>query len=169
MGKLVIIDECITPRKFMYLYYEGPDPVAYLKHMMDVCRFHFEVSTTKVWHDRFMWDYTSDPIHFYDIWTVHKDLSRFTTMHVHIRTMGYKSKTKNEGNFTMELNGWLEHKFEPSNWLLKYTWILYSHLFYNKWRRQHIAICRDLIERFAELMKERYNLKSAKGLKTPEL
>jgi len=165
MASFNIVDECLVPKRLAWLYYRGPDAVGFLRDIKGNLRFIFETSTTRVRERKLMWDYSGDPIRFYSEFWVVKEFSRFTEMWVSIRTLGYVSKGTQHGNWSLELYGDLRHKFEPSNWLLKYTWLLYNYLFYNKIRERYIIMCRDYIQKFLNWVKEKYNLRT---VTTPE-
>jgi hypothetical protein len=165
MGKLVIIDECLVPRRLAWLHYKGDDPIGFLRDFKVNLRFIFEVSTTRCRERKLLWDYVGDPIRFYDEWKVVKQLSRFTTMLVTIRFIGYVSKGKQDGNFTMEMYGEIQNEFSPSNWFNKYIWLIYNYLFYGKMRERYVIMCRNYIRNFMDWCKEHYNMKA---VTTPE-
>jgi hypothetical protein len=165
MGKLVFMDECLVPRRLSWLNYAGPDPIGFLKDFKTTLRFIFEVSTTRCRERKLLWDYTGDPIHFYDEWMIKKELSRFSDMWVSIRVRGYVNKAKKDGNFTMELYGEVQNKFSPSNWFTKYVWLIYNYMFYNKIRERYVQMCRDYINKYLNWCKEKHNLKT---VTTPE-
>jgi len=165
MGKLVITEECLVPRRLTYVNYKGPDPLAFLKDFKTTLRFIFEVSTTRCMERKLLWDYTGDPLRFYSEWWLRKEMSRFSNMRISIRVIGHVYKTKNSGDFSLELYGVVEHKFEPSNWLTKYVWLLYNYMFYNQVRENQVVRCRNYIQAFLNWVKEKYNLPA---VTTPE-
>ncbi len=165
MGKLVIVDECLVPRRYVWIYYKGEDPIGFLKNFKETLRFQFDVSTTRCYERKLLWDYTGDPIRFYNEWKTRKELSRFSTMWTDLRALGFVSKGKKDGNFSLEIYGEVKHEFEPSNWFTKYIWVLYNYLFYNKLRERYVIICRDYLEKFMNSCKENYNMKT---VTTPE-
>jgi len=159
-SKLVIVDECLVPRRLTYLNYKGPDPMAFLKDYGTALRFIFDVSTTRVRQKKLLWDYTGDPIRFYIEHVINKEFSRFSTMIVSIRTIGHIYKTKNEGDFSTEMYGHIENTFDPSNWFTKYVWLFYNYIFYKKVREGYIQMCRNYIQAYLNWAKEKYNLKT---------
>jgi hypothetical protein len=110
---------------------------------------------------KLLWDYTGDPIRYYNEWIVRKEFSRFTDMIVNLRVIGHVYKTKNEGDFSMEIYGRLENTFDPSNWFTKYIWLIYNYTFYNKLREKYTLMCRDYISSFLNWAKEKYGLRTA--------
>ncbi len=160
MGKLVITDECLVPRRLTWMYYKGPDPIGFLKNFPTTLRFQFDVSTTRCRQRKLLWDYTGDPIRFYNEWIVKKELSRFTNMQIELRALGYVSKSKKDGDFSLEITGENQHTFKPSNWFTKYIWVLYNYMFYNKLRERYTAMCRDYIDGFMNWCKENYNMRT---------
>ena len=160
MGKLAFNDECLGPRRLGWLHYKGPDPIGFMRDFKKTLRFIFDISTTRCMQRKLLWDYTGDPIRFYNEWWLRKELSRFSEMWVSIRALGYVSKGKQDGNFSLELFGEIRNSFSPSNWFTKYIWIIYNYLFYNSLREKYILMCREYIRRYMTWCKEKYNLKT---------
>jgi hypothetical protein len=160
MGKLVVVDECLIPRRLAWLNYEGPDPIGFLKGLRTALRFIFEVSTTRCYERKLLWDYTGDPIRYYNEWLVRKEVSRFSEMWFSLRALGFVSKAKKDGDFSLEMYGEIINTFQPSNWLTKYIWLLYNYLFYNKLRENYTTTCRDYINKFLNWCKEKYDMKT---------
>jgi hypothetical protein len=165
MGKLVIVDECLVPRRETWIYYKGANPIGFLKDFRTTLRFMFDVSTTRCFERKLLWDYTADPIRFYNEWFIRKELSNYTRMIVTLRALGFVSKGKKNGDFSLEIYGEVRHEFEPSNWFMKYIWLFYNYMFYNKLRERYTTICRDYIENFTNWCKENYGMKT---VTTPE-
>ena len=165
MGKLVIVDECLIPKRLAFIYYKGPNSMEFLKGIRGTLRFQFDVSTTRCYERKLLWDYTGDPIRYYNEWMLRKEVSRFSTIWFTLRALGYVSKSKQDGDFSLELYGEVKHEFEPSNWFTKYIWLLYNYIFYNKLRENYTILCRDYINNFLNWCKEKYGMKT---VSTPE-
>lgn len=159
MGKLVIVDDCLSPARFIYLNYNGPDPYGVAKKISGSLQQFFAVSSAGVSETRFNWDNSGDPVTFYFTWWVKKSFG-FSGMRIGIKVQGAKGKIDNVGNFTLELKGEITTKFEYSTSLLKPIWWIYSYLFYDRRRRNYIEMCRDYAERFRKEIMEHYNLKT---------
>ncbi len=163
MGKLTIVDDCLTPGRFIYLDYSGPDPFGISKKIAGLLKPFFGVSSAGVSETNFNWDSSGDPITFYFTWWVQKSFGKFSSMRMDIKVQGTKGKTKNTGNFTMEIRGKIITRFGYSTSLLKSLWWIYSYLFYNRRRRNYINMCRDYAQRFRKEIAEHYNLKVREG------
>jgi hypothetical protein len=159
MGKIVIVDDCLAPARFIYLDYSGPDPYGVAKKIAGMLQPFFSVSSAGVSETDFKWDNSGDPITFFFSWWVQKSFGR-STMWVRIKVQGTKGKTKNVGNFTMELKGEIKTAFSYSTSLLKPIWWIYSYLFYNRRKRNYVEICRDYLERLRREIADHYNMKS---------
>lgn len=160
MGKIVITDECLVPRRHVWINYKGPDPIGFLKGLRTNLRFLFDVSSTRCMEKKLLWDYTGDPIRFYDEWKVRKEFSRFSTMWITLRALGYVSKGKKDGDFSLEFYGEIKTVFDSVNWLTKYVWIMYNYMFYNKMREKYTDMCREYINNFMNWCKEKYGMKT---------
>jgi len=159
MGKLVIVDDCLAPARFIYLDYSGPDPYGVAKKVAGMLKPFFAVSSAGVSETDFKWDNTGDPITFFFSWWVQKPLGR-SIMWLRVKVQGAKGKTKNVGNFTMELKGEIKTSFGYKTSLLKPLWWIYAYLFYDRRRRNYVAMCRDYLERFRKEIADHYNLKA---------
>ena len=160
MSKLVIEDVCLTPKGEVSIEYSGPRPFLAAKRIGKELSSFFQVSGASSSERRVEWDVSGDPISFYLIYEVKKKMSAISTLYFKIRIRGEKFKTKDEGKFTLFIEGKL--KTEVSG-LLKSFWWIYSYLFYNKARREYLKICQDFIERFKnEYVKDLFKLEKAK-------
>ena len=158
MGKITIVDECLAPEKYIYLRYSGKNPWGVAHKISGLIKPFFHVSSSGTNQTRINWDVTDDPIGFYSIWWVKRSLSRWSGWRIHIKVQGKKSKTTNEGEFTLQLNGEITTRFSGWGFILKPAWLLYSYIFYNRVRRKYIESCRNMIFGFYNELKEHYNL-----------
>lgn len=163
MGTLVIVDDCLAPARFIYLDYSGPDPFGVSKKVTGMLQRFFGVSSAGVSETNFNWDNSGDPITFYFTWWIQKSFGSFSTMRIDIKVQGAKGKTKNVGNFTMELSGQINSRFKYSTSLLKPLWWIYTYIFYNRRRKNYVDMCRDYLERFRREVAGHFNLKAREG------
>ena len=110
----------------------------------------------------FRWDNTGDPISFYFTWWVQRNYGK-SLLRIDIKVQGSKGKTKNVGNFTMELKGEIVTSFDYSTSLTKSLWWIYNYVFYGRRRRNYIDMCRNQLEKFREEIAEHYNLRVREG------
>lgn len=162
MGKMVIVDDCLAPARFIYFDYSGPDPFGVSKKISGMLQSFFGVSTAGVSETNFNWSAEGDPIGFYFTWWVQKSFGK-SNMRIDIKVQGSKGKTKNVGNFTMELRGRISTTFGFSTSLMKSLWWIYAYVFYNSRRRNYVDICKDHLQRFRVDMAQHYNLKVREG------
>lgn len=158
MATLNISDDCLSPERYVYLTYSGPDPWGVVKKITGNLKAFFHIATSDMSNERLNWDATGDPINFYSLWWAKKGMSGFTQAKWYFWVQGSKSKTDNTGHFTMRLNGDLETTFNGPGIILKPYWVIYSFLFYNRVRRRQLERCRDFLLAFRNEIKEHYNL-----------
>jgi hypothetical protein len=157
MGKISIEDDCFAPRRTKWIEYSGPDPFVIGREGRDIMKPAFEIGTSSTGEPRFMWDWTGDPVQMYVHWSASKSYSRFTKFFISIRVVGFKSKSRNEGTFRMEIEPVLRHSFE-GNKLTMFLWWVYWYAFYNNVRRSMQYRCRDMAETYMGLVKNMYHL-----------
>ena len=161
MVKFEVEDECFAPRRFRWIDYSGPDPLAWTREATVILRALLETSTTNCGEPRWMWDWTGDPIQmYYNRVAVHnRTTGRFSRIVLGVKMVGFKSKSKNEGTFKMEVEPVVRHTFE-GNKVAMFFWWIYWHVFYNTMRQAMIERCRGIGERFIAVIKEIYNMGS---------
>jgi hypothetical protein len=161
MGKFRFEDECLGSRRSRWIDYSGPDPLAWTREGTGILRSIFEVDTTGTGEPRWMWDWTGDPIQMYcnRIAAHKKTTGRFSKIVVGIKMVGFKSKSKNEGTFKMEIEPTVQHEFEGNKFVM-FMWWIYWHLFYKTVRLSMIERCRAMVDRFTAVIKEIYNMGS---------
>lgn len=162
MGKTVkVTDDCFAPRKFKIVSYNGPDPFKFYNKATGLIKKVFEISTSSTAEPRFMWDWTGDPIQLFSHRACKKSFSKYTSMWFAFRVVGFKYKTKNEGNFRMEVEAMLEHKMDKSNLLMKILWWIYWYFYYQKVRQHQLMLCHDYADRFIAHIKSMYNIEQS--------
>ncbi|HJW97467.1 MAG TPA: hypothetical protein VJ485_04880 [archaeon] len=164
--KFTIIDDCLVPDRFVWLYYTGPNPWGVARHISARIRDFFHVSASGTNNTRINWDVVGENINFYSVWWVKKNFSGYTTMYVDMKVIGKKSKATNQGNFTLQMNGRLQTEF--SGWIrwARPLWTIYSYLLYHRARRKMIERCRNNIMNFREDIKKHFNLQTAESVPT---
>ncbi|MEM5871306.1 MAG: hypothetical protein QW051_00365 [Candidatus Aenigmatarchaeota archaeon] len=162
MPQIVFEDECMPLRRYVFIEYSGPDPFAWTREGTDILRSVFEVDTTGTGEPRWMWDWSGDPIQmYYNRLASHKRTTgRFSRIVVGIKMVGFKYKTKNEGNFRMELEPIVRHEFKANNRVVLFFWWIYWHIFYKHIRQSMIQRCKDMVKKFVEVIKEIYSMGS---------
>ncbi len=162
MGKITITDDCLTPSRHIYLDYSGHDPFGVSKKIVELLQPFFGVSSAGISETDFRWDNTGDPITFYFTWWVQRNYGK-SLLRIDIKVQGSKGKTKNVGNFTMELKGEIVTSFGYSTSLTKSLWWIYNYVFYGRRRRNYIDMCRNQLEKFRIEIAEHYNLRVREG------
>ncbi len=157
MAKIEMQDDCFAPRRTRWVEYAGPDPFAFYREGRNILRPVFEIGTSSTGEPRFMWDWTGDPIQLYVHWLAKKGWSNITQFWFSMRCVGFKSKSKNEGTFRMEIEPVLRHKVSGSRLVIFFWWI-YWYLFYNKVRQSMLLRCKELAEKFMNVVKTMYHL-----------
>jgi hypothetical protein len=162
--KIRIIDDCLVPDKFVWLKYSGPDPWDAAKHISGRIRSFFHVSASGTANTRINWDVVGENTSFYSVWWVKKALSTHTMMWIHMKVLGKKSKATNNGNFTFQMNAYLDTTFGGSSIFLKPFYYIYSYIFYNRVRRKMLERCRNSVYSFREDIKKHFNLQPAESV-----
>lgn len=162
--KITIIDDCLAPDRFVWLTYTGHNPWAAAKYISNRIRGFFHVSASGTAQTRLNWDVVGENVSFFSTWWVKKELSGHTMMWIHMKVIGKKAKATNQGNFTLQMNGFLQTEFEGWSFWLKPLWLMYSYLFYHRVRRSMIERCRNNIMNFREEIKKHFNVETAQSV-----
>jgi hypothetical protein len=157
MGEISIEEDCFAPRRTRWIEYSGPDPFAIAREGRDILKPVFEIGTSSTGEPRFMWDWTGDPVQLYLHLMAKKTYSAYTVFWISIRIVGFKSKSRNEGTFRMEIEPVLRHKLK-GNKLTMFLWWIYWYAFYNKIRQSMKYRCEEMAETFMTAVKNMYHL-----------
>lgn len=158
MAVIKITDDCLAPEEFIYFDYSGPNPWGVAKKINESARGFFHLGASDFYFDRVNWDITGDPVTFWALWRIRKDVSRYSRIWIYIRVQGEKSKTGNTGKFTMRMNAEVLTEFEGWSIVLKPFYYIYAYLFYNRVRRKFIERCRSMVLGFRNEIKKHYNV-----------
>ena len=162
--KIRIIDDCLTPDRFVWLNYKGHNPWGAAKHISNYIREFFHVSASGTNNQRINWDVVGENISFYSVWWVRKAFTDYTTMFDDMKVIGKKSKATNDGEFTLQMNARLETSFEGWIHWVKPLYLIYSYLFYYRVRRKMIERCRNNVYNFREEIKKHFNMATAESV-----
>ncbi|MBU0898886.1 MAG: hypothetical protein KKB03_03065 [Nanoarchaeota archaeon] len=166
MGKVEIVDDCLSPARYINLSYSGPNPYEVSKKIASTLQPFFHISGSGTGETLFNWDNSGDPHTFFFKWWVKKTFSGFTTMWFHIKTKGSVSPETNDGEFIMSIQAIIKTTFSGYSLLFRPLWYIYSLMFYNKRRRQYLEMCNNFALSFRNEMKEHFNLDI--GIERPE-
>ncbi len=159
MGRIVIDEDCFTPRKFTFIEYSGSDPFVFSRDIRKIVRPIFEVGSSKIAERRFMWDWTGDPIQLYNHFVIRKPINNYTTIFVSIRIIGFKSKGRNEGKVRFEFEPQIRHTFGTGKVVTNTIWWIYWYIFYAKIRQNILNLCREYTHTLIQAIKDRYGIK----------
>ena len=161
MATIEVTDECLTPDKYTWVKYAGPDPWGVVRKITDSLKPSFHLSSSGRLFDRLNTDVTSDPATFYAEWRARRELSLWTYMWVFIKVQGKVSKATNKGEFWMRMSGELKTSIKTkgiAGFFLHSFWTIYSYLFYDHRRREMLEQCTNMMMQFRNDIKEHYNL-----------
>lgn len=160
MVSLLMEDDCLAPRHYLELEYNGPNPFKVYMASKPILRKIFEVETKDLWERDFRWDIAGDPHTFYIKIYIDKSLDRFTSMSVEIIFQGWQPSDPNKvGKVKIKLGGVIKTRFPQNTYFqrsLFYRWFIwfYTRYFYNETRRNHLLKCRRWIEELRETYME---------------
>jgi hypothetical protein len=161
-----VVDDVLAPKGALVYEYYGKDPFSVYFGLSSVLQSIFHVRGKDIFEDQFRWDTTADPRPFFFIVKTNKGLDRFTDGWVQLKVFGAQpTDPTKDGKLMLEISGWIETNFfgmGPLTGLQKlivqpFVWI-YSHVLYNKTRRNYIHFMQEGIEQLEEHLKTKIGL-----------
>lgn len=166
MGKLEIIDDCLSPSKYIYMHYEGPNSFKFASGVAKVLSPIFKI-TTSAWNEEEMkWDTAKqDHASYFFQWEINKSPNLgnpSSAIKFFIKIQGEETLSTTMGRFTMELTARVKHTFTLPNHLdrfMKPIWTTYSYLYYDRRRQQMLEICRTFTFAFKNWSRDKLGIK----------
>lgn len=158
MAKIEVFDDCLSPARFIFLQYKGKNPFGAYSKIDGMLQRFFMVSSSGTAETDFRWDNVGPDDEFYVRWWVKKKFSSYTTFWTHMVLQGKKNRERNEGEFTLQINGENRTTIDSKNPFLKGLFWIYMYLFYNSRRRDYLKQCNKLLYGLRDEMKEHFNL-----------
>ncbi len=160
MGKIEIVDDCLYPRRYIILNYNGKNPFRLLKAVTSKIRPYFHLKPGQFSNYRINYDDAGEPAFFFLRWWVVREFSRWSRMHVEMKVNGEEFKTTKEGWFAFEIEASLITEFTGWGVFLKPIWYFYTYIFYNKLKREYLFKCRSMVMGFMDEIKKEFSLKT---------
>jgi hypothetical protein len=149
-------DDCLAPAGNIVVEFKGKNPFAVYKALKDVLKKVFGVGASALWERDFRWDITSDPRPFFVRYFVNKSIDMRSKVLAEIILEGEQpSDPEKEGKIKITLRGKLITEYERKTAIQNLPiyqgllWI-YNFFFYNKVRRNYLALCTDWLTKLEE-------------------
>lgn len=158
MAKIEVVDDCLYPRRYVVLNYNGKNPWSLVKKVTEKVRPYFRLKPGEFSHYRLNWDDAGDPVFFFSRWWAVREFSRWSRMHVEFKINGEEYKTTKDGWFAFEVEASLLTEFHGWGLFLKPIWYFYTYIFYNKLKRNYLFQCRNMVNGFMDEIKKDFHL-----------
>ena len=145
MPKILIIDDLLTPQEFILLKFRGKNPYAPCTMIPNLLRDVLKVTGQDVFEVDMRWDIMDDDRDFYGIWWGKRREDKWTTTRVKITAQGEQNVKDKTGDITIMIKGYLETRYEYSNFIQKSFWWFFNYMFYYKQRRRYLDFSKDNI------------------------
>lgn len=157
MGKGVeLVDDILAPSDTLKIRYEGKNPFKAVPAVIPILKKVLKITTKDTLSTDIRWDVSSDPRGFYGRWRGKRTEDRWTKTIVRVIVQGEQTSKERKGWVRIELKGWVETKFDFSNFVERAFWFTYNRLFYYKHRRKYVDDAKsdmyDLREEFTDLL-----------------
>ncbi|MFH0832914.1 MAG: hypothetical protein V1900_04295 [Candidatus Aenigmatarchaeota archaeon] len=150
MAEIRIVDDSLAPQDFISINYQGKEPYAVCTKVTDWLKAVWKVTGIDVYELDIRWDITNDPRTFYGYWRVKKEYDNWTFSKAKVRAQGAQSSKDRTGWLNIVIDGWVETKYEYTNFIQKSFWWFYNYMFYYKQRRMYLEYEKDLINKLKE-------------------
>ena len=152
MSEITIVDDLLAPEDFITISFKGKNPFSVCTMVPNLLRDVLKVTGQDVFESDLRWDITADNRDFYGVWWGKRGEDKWTTTRVKVRAQGSQNVKDKTGWITIILKGWLETKYEYTNFVQKSFWWFFNYMFYYKQRRRYIEFSKDNIYTMRERM-----------------
>jgi hypothetical protein len=149
-------DDCLAPSGKITVEFKGKNPFRIYKVLKDSLKKVFGVGASAIWERDFRWDITSDPRSFFVRYFVKKGIDMRSNVLAEIILEGDQpSDPEKDGKIRITIKGKLITEYERKTALQKLSiykgliW-LYNFFFYNRIRRNYLALCTDWLTKLEE-------------------
>ena len=140
MPELNIIDDIIAPSDRMKVKFSGANTASILGIVPGMIKDIMKIPGKDLLETDIRWDVTDGS--FYGVWTGKRAEDRWTTTYIRVIVQGVQDK-EGFGNFSIEIKGTVETKYEFSNFIQRGFWWFYNYGFYYKQRRGYLENGKD--------------------------
>jgi hypothetical protein len=149
-------DDCLAPSGKIVVEFKGKNPFAVYKALKDSLKKVFGVGSSAIWERDFRWDITSDPRSFFVRYFVKKGIDMRSSVLSEIILEGEQPSTpEKDGKIRITIKGKLVTEYERKTTfqnlpIYKGLLLLYNFIFYNRVRRNYLALCIDWLTKLEE-------------------
>jgi hypothetical protein len=145
MGSLKFKDQLLAPERKIVISYKGKNPFKPCPMARQLLKYRMKISSKDIWEDESRWDVTGDPRDFYHVIRARREMDNWSYIYIRLRIQGAQHSTDRTGWVKIWLEGWVETKFDYSNFIQRSLWLLFNYLFYYKQRRKYLDFGKDMI------------------------
>ncbi|MEM7819885.1 MAG: hypothetical protein QXD48_03595 [Candidatus Aenigmatarchaeota archaeon] len=143
MPEIIISDDILAPSDVIKIHFEGKNPFSVVPGMISIIKYEMKLSGKDMRETDIRWDVSSDPREFYGVWLGKRTNDRWTATYVRVIAQGAQSSVEKIGWIDIWLKGYIETKYEYSNFIQKSFWWIYNYMFYWKQRRSYLERAKD--------------------------
>ena len=137
---LNIIDDIIAPSDRMKVKFSGSNPASMLGMVPGIIKDTMKIPGKDLLETDIRWDVTDGS--FYGVWMGKRTEDRWTVTYIRVILQGVQNK-EGFGNFTVEIKGTVETKYDFANFIQRGFWWFYNYSFYYKQRRKYLESGKD--------------------------
>jgi hypothetical protein len=158
MGSLSIIDDLMAPSDTAKITFKGANPFTVVAMIPDLIKNTMKISAKDLLETDVRWDATGENNDFYGVWMGKRTEDRWSKTIIRVIIQGVQNSKDKTGNFTMQIKGTLETKYEYSNFFSKQFWWFYNYQFYYNQRRKYLDNGKDDMLDMKEKILDRFDI-----------
>ena len=145
MPEIIITEDLLSPEDKITTNFTGQNPLRICQNMKLLFEKVMQVEGKDTFERVFKWDMLEEPRSFFNLWTALREEDLWTKIIGKAVLQGKQNSKTKAGTIKIEISGYLETKFEYSNFLQKAFWLAYNYMFYWKRRRQYMERGREYL------------------------
>lgn len=158
MGEIIIIDDILAPMDTLILKFEGKNPFAAVAMARDLLRDMMKIQTKDILETDIRWDTSGKIPNFYGKWMGKRAEDRWTRTNIRLIMQGEQNSQDKTGWVEVRFKGWIETKYQYSNFIQRTFWWFFNYTFYHRQRQLYLEYAKDNIYDIRDKLKSVFGL-----------
>jgi hypothetical protein len=156
MPEIKIAEDILAPSDTLKVKFEGKNPFLAVAMATDMLKSVMKITGKDVLETDVRWDVTGKIPTFFGKWMGKRPDDRWTKTFIRILIQGEQNSQDKTGWVEVRFKGWVETKYEYSNFIQRSFWWFFNKTFYHKQRQQYLEMAKDNIFEMRDKLKAIY-------------
>ncbi len=158
MGKISIIDDILAPSDTLKVKFEGKNPFVAVAMAPGLLKDVMKITGKDTLETDVRWDVSGKVPGFFGKWMGRRRDDRWTMTNIRLIIQGTQDSQDKTGWVEIRFKGWVETKYQYSNFIQRAFWWFFNYTFYHKQRQLYLEYAKDNIYTMRDRLKRTFGL-----------